>query len=65
MSKPSSIEEKMKQLRELVAWFEGDDFVLEKASEKFNQATRLASEIEKELSELKNTITVLKESFDS
>lgn len=55
----------MKQLRELVAWFEGDDFKLEEAGKKFGEATNLAKEIELELSDLKNTITVIKESFDS
>ncbi len=65
MSKASNIEARMKQLRELVAWFEGDDFKLEEAGKKFGEATNLAKEIELELSDLKNTITVIKESFDS
>ena len=62
MSKTSNIETKMAKLRELVAWFEGDEFRLEQANEKFVAATKLAKETE--LSEMKNTITVLKESFD-
>ena len=64
MSKTSNIETKMAKLRELVAWFEGDEFRLEQANEKFVAATKLAKGIETELSEMKNTITVLKESFD-
>jgi exonuclease VII small subunit len=55
----------MKSLRELVAWFEGEDFVLEQAGEKFTAATKLANEIETELSTLKNSVTVLKEKFDN
>lgn len=62
--KNKTVEEKMMQLREMVAWFEGDDFVLEQASEKFQAAATLANEIEKDLSELKNTVTVLKQSFE-
>jgi exonuclease VII small subunit len=65
MSKKPSIDEKMKSLRELVAWFEGEDFVLEQAGEKFTAATKLANEIETELSTLKNSVTVLKEKFDN
>lgn len=62
--KNKTVEEKMMQLREMVVWFESDDFVLEQASEKFQAAATLAKEIEKDLSELKNTVTVLKQSFE-
>lgn len=60
-----SIEQKMTKLRELVAWFESDEFVLEAASEKFKEAAALAKEIEHDLSELKNNVNVLKQSFDT
>ena len=60
-----TIQEKMNQLSELVAWFEGDEFELEAAIEKYKTAEVLADEIGKDLSELKNEITVLKEKFDS
>lgn len=64
MSKQSeTVEQKMSRLRELVAWFESDDFQLEKAAEKFKDATKLAKEIETDLAELENDITVLKQSF--
>ncbi len=64
MSKPATIEEKMQTLRSLVAWFESDDFELEKATAKFEAAAALAKEIETDLSVLKNTVNVLKKSFD-
>ncbi len=60
-----TIQEKMNQLSELVAWFESDEFELETAIEKYKTAEALAGEIEKDLSELKNEITVLKTKFDS
>ena len=60
-----TIQEKMNQLSELVAWFEGDEFELEAAIEKYKTAEVLADEIGKDLSELKNEITVLTEKFDS
>ena len=60
-----TIQEKMNQLSELVAWFEGDEFELEAAIEKYKTAEVLADDIGKDLSELKNEITVLKAKFDS
>lgn len=68
MSKQSeqrTVSEKMNELSELVAWFESDEFELEKAIETYTKAEKLASEIEHDLSNLKNEITVLKEKFDS
>ncbi len=62
--KNDGVEKKMEQLRGLVAWFESDDFVLEEASAKFEAAAKLAGEIEHDLGELKNTVTVLKKSFE-
>jgi exodeoxyribonuclease VII small subunit len=65
MSKQNStISEKMAQLSELVAWFESDEFTIETATAKFAEAEKLAKEIESNLSEFKNEITVLKKKFD-
>lgn len=63
-NKSNSIEEKMTKLRELAAWFEGDDFSLADATKTFEQATTLAREIEHDLSQMKNTVTELKQSFE-
>lgn len=52
------------ELDELLQWFEGDQFVLEQAMAKFEEANKLASTIEAELMEYKNSITVLKKRFD-
>jgi len=60
-----SISEKMTKLGELVAWFEGEEFELETALDKYKEAEKLADEIEKDLSGLKNEITVLKQKFDA
>ena len=59
-----TIAEKLARLGELVAWFESDEFELEAAIEKYKTAETLAGDIEKDLSELKNEITVLKTKFD-
>jgi exodeoxyribonuclease VII small subunit len=58
-----TISEKISQLEESVAWFNSDDFKLEEVEGKYKDAIKLASEIEKDLDNLKNKITVLKEDF--
>ena len=60
-----TVSQKMTELSELVAWFESDDFELEKAIETYTKAEKLAAEIEHDLASLKNEVTVLKEKFDS
>lgn len=66
MSNPKnneSISEKITRLEELTRWFEGDTFTLEEATDKFKQAEKLAGEIEADLADFKNKITVLKQDF--
>jgi len=66
MSKASkTIQDKMAELSQLVAWFDSDEFTLEAAIEKFKMAETLATEIEADLSALKNDIQVVKQKFDS
>ena len=59
-----SVQQKMARLDELVTWFDGDEFQLEAAFEKFREAEKLAEEIETQLGEMKNEITVLAKRFD-
>lgn len=59
-----TVAKKLAKLSELVAWFESDDFILEEAVQRFKDAEKLADEIENDLAELKNEITVLKKKFD-
>ena len=63
--KNSTIKEKTENLNKMVEWFDSDDFVLEEAIDKFNEAQRLALEIEQELNNLKNEVNIVKEKFDS
>lgn len=62
--KNKTIEEKMNDLRTLAAWFESDEFSLSQAAERFEEAAKLARDIERSLSEMENTVTVLKQSFE-
>lgn len=59
-----TVSQKMTTLGELVAWFESDEFELELAITKYKEAEKLAGEIEHDLAELKNEITVLKQKFE-
>lgn len=63
--KNKSIQEKIAELTEMVAWFDGDEFTLEAALDKFKAAELLAADIEKDLSTLKNEIQIVKQKFDS
>ena len=63
--KNNTVQDKLTRLSELVAWFQGPSFALEEATEHFQQAEALAEEIEKDLTKLKNDITVVAKRFDS
>ncbi|MBF1028214.1 MAG: hypothetical protein HXL06_001065 [Candidatus Nanosynbacter sp. HMT-348_TM7c-JB] len=56
-----TLEEKIAKIEREIAWFEGDDFVLEKAIEKYKEIIALVAEVEKELTELENTIIDLED----
>lgn len=56
-----NISNQIKQLDEAVEWFYGEDFVLDQALEKYQAATKLASAIEKDLTELKNKVEVVED----
>jgi exodeoxyribonuclease VII small subunit len=58
-----TIQEKIAQLDEVVAWFESDDFQLEQASAKLKTAAKLATDIEHDLDEVANDIQLVKKSF--
>lgn len=55
----STISQKLTQLDEAVEWFYGDDFALDEALAKYQDATKLANEIQKDLAELKNQVEVI------
>ena len=63
--KDKSVQDKLSELSELVAWFQSPAFKLEDAFDKFKQAETLAEEIEKDLTKLKNDIKVVKKKFDT
>jgi exonuclease VII small subunit len=60
-----TVQEKLSELSEMVGWFQGASFKLEDAVDKFKAAEKLAEEIEKDLTKLKNDIKIVKKKFDS
>jgi exonuclease VII small subunit len=60
-----TVQEKLTELSEMVSWFQGASFKLEEAVDKFKAAEKLAEDIEKDLTKLKNDIKVVKKKFDS
>ncbi len=58
-----TISDKIDDLKTGVEWFYSDDFKLEDASAKYKAMTELAKEIEKDLAELKNEISVIDKDF--
>lgn len=63
MAEKLNLNQKIEKLDAEVEWFYSDEFKLEEAVDKYKAATKLAKEIEKDLSELKNEIEVLSEDF--
>lgn len=54
---------KMQELEELLAWFESGELSVEEALKKYEQAIKLAKELEKELETAKNKVEILKQNF--
>lgn len=61
--KEQKLKDKMQNLDEMVKWFSSDEFELEEAIEKYKAALSVASEIEADLDEIKNTIEKIDEDF--
>ena len=63
MAEKKTISPKIAELDELTNWFYSEDFSLDKSTEKYQKATNLAKEIEEDLKNLKNEITVIDKDF--
>ena len=57
----SSIEDKIKQLEDQIEWFDGDDFKIELAIEKYDQAKKLAQDVTQDIEAMKNEVTIINE----
>mgnify|MGYP000905005719 FL=1 len=64
MTNDKTIEQLMAEIDERVAWFQGDDFILDEAKERFLEVKQLAERIEKALTEMKNEIEMLEKDLE-
>lgn len=62
-TKQKTLNQKMEELNQQIGWFHGDEFELDKATEKYQEAIKLAEEIRDDLENLKNEVDVLAENF--
>lgn len=62
--KNKTIKMQTDELNKIIEWFDSENFELEQAMEKYEQASKLADEIEVKLAELKNKVTVISKKFD-
>lgn len=60
-----TIEQMMAELNERIAWFQGDDFNLDEAKQRFVEARQLAKDITAALDDMQHDITVLSEDFSA
>ena len=60
-----TIEQMMAELNERIAWFQGDDFNLDEAKQRFIEARQLAKDITAALDGIQHEITVLSEDFSA
>ncbi len=65
LEKSKTVKEMLAELQELIAWFEGDEFELEAAVDKFKRAEELSKVIDQELAEFKHKIDVVKKDFSA
>ena len=60
-----TIEQMMAELNERIAWFQGDDFNLDEAKQRFVEARQLAKDITAALDNMQHDIEVLSEDFSA
>ena len=65
MNNDMTIEQMMAELNERIAWFQGDDFNLDEAKQRFTEARELSKKITATLEDMRHDIEVLSEDFNA
>lgn len=65
MNNDMTIEKMMAELNEQIAWFQGDDFNLDEAKQRFIEARELSKKITATLEDMRHDIEVLSEDFNA
>ena len=64
MNNDMTIEQMVAELNERIAWFQGDDFNLDEAKQRFIEARELSKKITATLEDMRHDIEVLNEDFN-
>lgn len=65
MNNDMTIEQMMAELNERIAWFQGDDFNMDEAKQRFIEARELSKKITSTLEDMRHDIEVLSENFNA
>ena len=65
MNNDMTIEQMMAELNERIAWFQGDDFNLDEAKQRFIEARELSKKITATLEDMRHDIEVRSEDFNA
>ena len=65
MNNDMTIERMMAELNERIAWFQGDDFNLDEAKQRFIEVRELSKKITTTLEDMQHDIEVLSEDFNA
>ena len=65
MNNDMTIEQMMTELNERIAWFQGDDFNLDEAKQRFIEVRELSKKITATLEDMRHDIEVLSEDFNA
>ena len=65
MNNDMTIEQMMAELNGRIAWFQGDDFNLDEAKQRFIEARELSKKITATLENMRHDIEVLSEDFNA
>lgn len=65
MNNDMTIEQMMTELNERIAWFQGDDFNLDEAKQRFIEVRELSKKITTTLEDMQHDIEVLSEDFNA
>lgn len=65
MNNDMTIEQMMTELNERIVWFQGDDFNLDEAKQRFIEARELSKKITATLEDMRHDIEVLSEDFNA
>ncbi|HET8689976.1 MAG TPA: exodeoxyribonuclease VII small subunit [Candidatus Saccharimonadales bacterium] len=64
MSDKNNLKKDLKDLEQIVDWFESDELDLEQAMAKFDEGVKKAEAIKRQLTQMENKISVLSRRFD-